>query len=53
LRLIEWHFALEILNENHAWIQGVSPGDSQDLLNKKYIAAEMYTGDPKEKSWDF
>src|SRR5882724_9306137 len=53
LRLIEWHFALEILNENHAWIQGVSPGDSQDLLNKKYIAAEMYTGDPKEKKLGF
>lgn len=45
LRLIIWRFGLEILNEQKAWLAGVGPGDSQDLLNKKYIEANMYTGD--------
>ncbi|HMH24188.1 MAG TPA: O-antigen ligase family protein [Puia sp.] len=53
LRLIEWQFALEILKENNAWIYGVSPGDSQDLLNKKYIGANMYTGNPRENKFGF
>ena len=44
LRVLEWRFAREILNENHAWLLGVSAGDSQDLLDKKYLAANMYIG---------
>ncbi len=45
IRVLECHFAVEILNERHAWLFGVSPGDSQDLLDAKYIAANMYIGD--------
>ena len=41
LRLLMWEFAEEIVNENNAWVIGVSAGDSQDLLNRKYLAAEM------------
>jgi len=43
-RLISWRFAYEILNENHAWLFGVSPGDAQDMLNKKYRKLNMFTG---------
>jgi len=43
-RLISWRFAYEILNENHAWLLGVSPGDAQDLLNMKYQKLKMFTG---------
>lgn len=43
-RLISWRFAYEILNENHAWLLGVSPGDAQDLLNTKYQKLKMFTG---------
>jgi O-antigen ligase len=43
-RLISWRFAYEILNENHAWLLGVSPGDSQDMLNAKYKKLNMFTG---------
>jgi O-antigen ligase len=48
LRLLEWRFAKEILNAHHAWVFGVSPGDSQDLLDQKYIATHMYIGNPDE-----
>jgi O-antigen ligase len=44
LRLLQWKFAYEILNENHAWAFGVSAGDSQDLLDQKYLAAGMSQG---------
>jgi O-antigen ligase len=47
-RLLQWRYALEILDSNRAWIVGVSPGDSQDLLDQKYIHAHMYIGDPAE-----
>ena len=43
-RLVSWRFATEILNENHAWLFGVSPGDAQDLLNAKYRKLNMFTG---------
>jgi hypothetical protein len=45
-RLLQWKLVPEILNENHAWWTGVSTGDAQALLNKKYIALNMYTGEP-------
>jgi O-antigen ligase len=48
LRLLEWRFGTEILNEQHAWLFGVSPGDSQDLLNEKYVLTHMYIGNPAE-----
>jgi len=45
LRLLMWQFAGEIVDERKAWVTGVSSGDSQDLLNRKYFAANMrYTG---------
>jgi hypothetical protein len=44
LRLFIWRCATEILNEKHAWLFGVSAGDSRDLLNSKYMAAGMSPG---------
>ena len=46
-RLLNWRFGFEILNENNAFLMGVSPGDAQQLLNEKFIATSMYTGDPQ------
>jgi O-antigen ligase len=48
LRLLEFRFAYEILEERNAWLFGVSPGDSQALLDEKYVATNMYIGDPAE-----
>jgi O-antigen ligase len=45
-RLLQWRFVKEIVQENHAWLLGVSPGDAQNLLNQKYITTHMYTGRP-------
>lgn len=44
LRVFIWRCATEILNEKHAWLFGVSAGDSRDLLNAKYMAAGMSHG---------
>jgi O-antigen ligase len=43
-RLISWRLTYEVLNENHGWLFGVSPGDAQDLLNAKYRKLNMFTG---------
>jgi O-antigen ligase len=43
-RLLQWRFTYEILNEQHAWVSGLTPGDAQFFLDKKYIATKMYTG---------
>jgi O-antigen ligase len=48
LRILEWHFAFEILREHHAWLFGVSPGDSQDLLDQKYVDTHMWIGNPDD-----
>lgn len=48
-RLLQWRFVAEILTENKRWWQGVSPGDAQTLLNKKYLSKNMYAGDPVKK----
>jgi O-antigen ligase len=48
LRVLEWRFASEILQEQHAWLFGVSPGDSQDLLDQKYVQTHMYIGNPAD-----
>jgi O-antigen ligase len=53
LRLLEWRFAVEILNAHRAWFWGVSSGDSQDLLNQKYIDANMYLGEKGRKGHGF
>jgi O-antigen ligase len=44
-RLLTWRFTSEILNEQEAWLLGVSAGDGQAFLRKKYIETNMYTGD--------
>jgi O-antigen ligase len=43
-RLLQWEFVPGILNEEKAWLMGVSPGDAQNYLNQKYISKNMYTG---------
>lgn len=53
LRLLQWRFANQILREHHAWLSGVSGGDSQDLLNQKYRDAQVDTGIPNTKQHGF
>jgi O-antigen ligase len=43
-RILSWRFVIEILNEKHAWILGVSPGDYQNLLDEKYTRENMFIG---------
>jgi len=52
-RLLEWRFVAEILSENRAWLIGVGPADAQTALDKKYIEANMYIGDPARKDHGF
>ena len=47
-RLLIWRFTYEILNEKKAWLLGVSTGDAQIELNKKYVAANMYQGNGRD-----
>jgi O-antigen ligase len=44
LRLLMWQYAFEILQEQRAWVFGVSAGDSQELLDQKYLDAGMSQG---------
>ena len=44
LRLIQWRFAIEILNENHAWMSGVGLAEAREKLNQKYFQDRLYTG---------
>jgi len=44
LRLLMWQYAFEILQEHRAWVFGVSAGDSQALLDQKYLDAGMSQG---------
>lgn len=43
-RLLQWRFTYEILNEQHEWLTGSTPGDAQCYLDKKYVETNMYTG---------
>ena len=52
-RLLEWGFTYEILNEQHAWLLGLTPGDAQSFLDKKYIETNMYTGIPGTQKHGF
>jgi O-antigen ligase len=52
-RLLQWKLVKEILGERNAWLTGVSSGDAQDLLNKKYIEKNMYVGDPARNDQGF
>jgi O-antigen ligase len=49
-RLLQWRFVYEILNEQQAWGIGLSPGDAQEALNRKYIETKMYTGNGNNDS---
>ncbi len=44
LRWLMWRYAFDILQEQKAWVFGVSAGDSQDLLDQKYMDAGMSQG---------
>jgi O-antigen ligase len=44
LRLFMWRSAFQILREHHAWALGVTGGDSQTLLDQKYLDAGLYQG---------
>jgi O-antigen ligase len=44
LRLFMWRTGFSILNEQHAWIIGVSGGDSQTRLDERYMAAGLSQG---------
>ncbi len=52
-RLLEWKIVAEILNEHRAWLIGVSPGDAQDLLNKKYTSLNMFVGEADKNTRGF
>jgi O-antigen ligase len=52
-RLLQWRFVKEILQENHAWLTGLSPADAQTLLNKKYVTTNMFTGEPGSANHGF
>lgn len=43
-RLLQWRFTYEILNEQNAWFTGLTPGDAQSYLDKKYVETHMYIG---------
>jgi O-antigen ligase len=44
LRLFMWRTAFDILREHHAWAFGVTGGDSQTLLDQKYMDAGLSQG---------
>ena len=44
LRSFIWRNAVNILDERHAWVFGVSAGDGQDMLNERYLDAGMSMG---------
>lgn len=50
LRLLQWRFGYEIIEEQNAWVLGVGPENSQKLLNEKYKEYNVYTGDPEWNS---
>jgi O-antigen ligase len=49
-RLLQFKLVTEILDENNGWLKGVTPGDAQKLLDKKYVSRNMFQGDPAKKN---
>jgi O-antigen ligase len=47
LRLLMWRFTYEILQEKNSWLIGVSTGDAQYELNRKFAETNVYLGDGK------
>ena len=52
-RLIQWKLVTEILYEKKAWVFGVSSGDAQGLLDKKYMSLNLFIGDQTSLSHGF
>lgn len=46
LRAVIWKLSLETLSENKAFLFGLGPRKSQELLNEKYRDKGMYSGNP-------
>ncbi len=46
LRLLQWRFAIEILDDTKSWLTGVGNARKQELLNAKYEHYGVYTGNP-------
>jgi hypothetical protein len=44
-RLLQWRFVKEIMQENKAWLFGVTPANAQAKLDQKYLSTHMYTGE--------
>ncbi len=51
--LLQWKLVTEILDEQHAWLLGVTPGDAQHLLDLKYLSLNMYVGDRSDEHHGF
>jgi len=45
-RMVLWRFAGEILTEEKAWLTGTGIGSRQQVLNERYKASGIYTGNP-------
>jgi O-antigen ligase len=52
-RLLQWKFVPEILSENRAWLEGMSPGDAQSALDRQYALKNMYIGETFRKDRGF
>lgn len=46
IRLLQWRFAFEILDEQGGWLTGTGTGNKQLLLNEQYRRYGVYTGNP-------
>lgn len=46
IRLTLGKFCFGILNDHHAWVFGVSPGDAQPDINQRVSESGMFTGFP-------
>ncbi len=53
LRILLWKFSVEIVSEQHKWLTGVTPGDSQDLLNAKVKQYGMYIGEKQRGDYGY
>lgn len=50
-RILQWKIAWEIVRDENAWIAGVGPGGSQQAIDEKYVAMDMYLGDVNRKGY--
>ena len=52
-RMLQWKIVPQILDEHNAWLAGVSSGDAQSELDRKYISKNMYIGETYRKDRGF